>query len=50
MFKKMIKNKSFTKINYCKRYKNILTSLLRLSEKLYFSNKINNNKNNITYT
>ena len=46
----MIKNKSFTKINYYKKYKNILTSLLRLSEKLYYSNKINNNKNNIKYT
>ena len=47
----MIKNKSFTKINYYKRYKNILTSLLRLSENLYYSNKINNNKNNnIKYT
>ena len=42
----MIKNKLFTKINYYKIYKNIL-SLLRLSEKLYYSNKINNNKNNI---
>ena len=50
MYKKMIKNKSFTKINYYKKYKNILTSLLRLSEKLYYSNKINNNKNNIKYT
>ena len=47
----MIKNKSFTKINYYKKYKNILlTSLLRLSEQLYYSNKINNNKNNIKYT
>ena len=50
MYKKMIKNKSFTKINYYKKYKNILTSLLRLSKKLYYSNKINNNKNNIKYT
>ena len=50
MYKKMIKNKSFTKINYFKRYKNILTSLFRFSEKLYYSNKINNNKNNIKYT
>ena len=46
----MIKNKSLTKINYYKKYKNILTSLLRLSEKLYYSNKINNNKNIIKYT
>ena len=30
----MITNKSFTKINYYKRYKNIITSLLRVSEKL----------------
>ena len=50
MYKKIIKNKSLTKINYYKKYKNILTSLLRLSEKLYYSNKINNNKNNIKYT
>ena len=27
-----------------------MISLLRLSEKLYYSNKINNNKNNIKYT
>ena len=46
----MITNKSLTKINYYKRYKNIPISLLRLSEILYYSNKINNNKNNIKYT
>ena len=42
MYTQIITNKSFTKINYYKDIK--IYIILRLSEKLYYSNKINNIK------
>ena len=48
MYKKVIKH--WTTEKFYKKYKNILTSLLRRSEYLYYSFKINNNSNNSKYT
>ena len=35
MYKKIIKHKTTEKFNYYKKYKNILTSVLRKSEYIY---------------
>ena len=50
MYKKLIKHWTTEKFKFYKKYKNILTSLLRRSEYLYYSFKINNNSNNSKYT
>ena len=46
LYKKLIKYWTMDKFNFYKKYKNILTFLLRRSEYLYYSFKINNNSNN----
>ena len=43
---KIIKNKIGDRFIYYKKYKNILTSLIRLSENMYYSSKLNIDKNN----
>ena len=50
MYKKLIKHWTTEKFKFYKKYKNILTSILRRSEYLYYSFKINNNSNNSKYT
>ena len=50
MYMKLIKHRTTEKFKFDKKYKNILTSLLRRSEYLYYSFKINNNSNNSKYT
>ena len=50
MYKKLIKHWTTEKFKLYIKYKNILTSLLRRSEYLYYSFKINNNINNSKYT
>ena len=50
MYKKLIKHLTMEKFNFYKKYKIILTSLLRRDEYLYYSFKINNNSNNSKYT
>ena len=50
MYKKLLKLWTTDKFKFYKKYKNILTSLLRRSEYLYYSFNINNNSNNSKYT
>ena len=50
MYKKLIKHWTTDKFKFYKKYKNILTSILRRSAYLYYSFKINNNSNNSKYT
>ena len=46
MYKKLIKHCTMESFYFYKKYKNILTFLLRRSEYLYYLFKINNNINN----
>ena len=50
LYRNILKNKTTEKFIYYKKYKNILTTLLRKSEYLYYSSKLTNNHNNIKNT
>ena len=50
LYRNILKNKTTEKCIYYKKYKNILTTLLRKSEYMYYSSKLTNNHNNIKNT
>ena len=50
LYKQYLNNKSNTTLEKYKKYKNKLTSILRLAEKNYFSNKLLEAKNNLSQT
>ena len=50
LYRNILKNKTTEKFIYYKKYKNILTILLRKSEYMYYSSKLTNNHNNIKNT
>ena len=50
LYKQYLNNKSDITLGKYKKYKNKLTSILRLAEKNYFSNKLLEAKNNLSQT
>ena len=50
MYKKYLTTKSIKLLNSFKKYKNILTSVIRMAEKNYFSNKLIQAKDSMAKT